>query len=84
MIPADQEKSFDVTASLLGSAFGGPKNQTIIGIENLHEFQFVLLKGQICGLIKFGHLQVKELYLKEHFKDQGLEQDVVNSYFIES
>ncbi|PIK13598.1 DUF5522 domain-containing protein [Halobacteriovorax sp. JY17] len=70
-----------VSASLLASAFGGAKKKDIISKYQLGNYRFVQLKGFTCGVVKVGSLGVSALYLKEHFKDQGLDLDIVASYY---
>jgi hypothetical protein len=43
--------------------------------------QWVLIKDQICGLIFKNHIVVKHLILGEHFRNQGLDKDLVESYY---
>ncbi len=70
-----------VSAALLASAFGGAKKKDTISKYQLDNYRFILLKGFICGVVKVGSLGVSALYLKEHFKDQGLDLDLVSSYY---
>lgn len=43
--------------------------------------KFATIKGVICGLICVDKLFVKEIFLKHHFQNQGLDKEVVESYF---
>lgn len=70
-----------VSASLLASAFGSTAKKDIISKFQLDKYFFVSLNGTICGLAKVGNLGLSALYLKEHFKDQGLDKDIVSSYY---
>ncbi|GEM_PF-819310 len=70
-----------VSASLLASAFGSAKKKDTISKFQLKNYRFVELKGEVCGVVKVGSVGVSALYLKEHFKDQGLSKDIVSSYF---
>ncbi len=83
ILDANQEKpsGSGIAASLMGSAFGGSKsNQAIIlNAMNFDSYAFVEIKGVTFGLIEKGTPQAKNLYLKTHFKDQGIDLDIVNS-----
>lgn len=70
-----------VSASLLASAFGSAKKKDTISKFQLQNYRLVELKGETCGVVKVGSVGVSALYLKEHFKDQGLNKDIVSSYF---
>ncbi|ATH07162.1 hypothetical protein BIY24_04175 [Halobacteriovorax marinus] len=70
-----------VSASLLASAFGGAKKKDTISKFQLDSYRIVKIKDHICGVVKVGKLGVSALYLKEHFKDQGLTKDTVASFF---
>ncbi|MFG1501362.1 DUF5522 domain-containing protein [Halobacteriovorax sp. XZX-3] len=80
IVDANQQESLSVASSLMGAAFGGSKPKKLTITEsNSCDFAFVELKGEIFGLIEKGGLQAKKLYLKEQFKEQGLDLDTVNS-----
>lgn len=70
-----------VASSLMGSAFGGNKKSKLVTIDavNFDSFAFIELKGVICGVIEISTVQAKQLFLKEQFKDQGIDLDIVNS-----
>lgn len=65
--------------------------QLILGEAGREEFdletytidhiKFIKLKDVICGLICVDKLFIKEIFLKNHFQDQGLDKEVVESYF---
>jgi hypothetical protein len=76
----NDNNDIDISASLLGNAFGAPKKVDKISKENIHEYQFVLIKDVICGLVKKGKLQASKIYLTKHFKDQEITLDTVNSF----
>jgi len=81
LIDGDSKKEeVSVSASLLASAFGSPKKKKPITLQTMDQYLFVLLKDEICGLIKKGNLQASELFLGKHFKNQELSIDIVNSY----
>ena len=70
-----------ISASLLSSAFGGAKKKDTISKYQLDNYRFIYLNGHECGLVKVGTVGVSALYLKEHFKEQGLDLDLVSSYY---
>ena len=43
--------------------------------------QWILLKNTIAGVILKNHIVVKHMILGEHFKNQGIEKDLVESYY---
>lgn len=43
--------------------------------------QWVLLKDHICGVMFKNHIVVKHLILGNHFKLQGINKDLVESYY---
>lgn len=70
-----------LASDLLSNAFGGGKKKTVLDSKTRDNFRFVLLKDFICGVVEISSLGVKELYLRKHFRNQGLSRDVVSSYF---
>ena len=44
-------------------------------------YKLVFLKGELVGAIRITHIQVKELFLKEEFKEQGISLEIVESYY---
>lgn len=42
---------------------------------------FILIKGVVCGVILKNHIVIKHLFLKNHFHDQGLSRELVESYY---
>lgn len=69
-----------IGASLINSAFGNQSAEKVTKF-NFDQFHFFLLKGKVAGLAKKGRLQVKKIYLKQHFQDQGLDLSTVESLF---
>lgn len=43
--------------------------------------KFIKLKDVVCGVMAVDKLFVKELYLKEHFQDQEIYKELVESYY---
>lgn len=43
--------------------------------------RIVLIKDHACGLFFKNHIQIKQLFLKPHFQDQGLSKEMVEAYF---
>lgn len=48
---------------------------------SLKDFHLVTLKDFYCALIRVDKLFVREFYLLDDFKEQGLSKEVVESYF---
>lgn len=45
------------------------------------DIKFIVLKGVICGLMTKTRIVVKDLFLRAHFQDQGIEKPLVESYY---
>lgn len=43
--------------------------------------QFILIKEKVAGVMLKNHIVVKHVFLNEHFQDQGLDKDIIESYF---
>jgi hypothetical protein len=43
--------------------------------------KFIKLKDQICGIMFKNHIVVKAVFLGEHFRDQGLSKEMIESYY---
>jgi len=41
----------------------------------------VLLKGVKCGFFIKNHIQIKHLFLGEHFLEQGLSKELIEAYY---
>lgn len=81
---SQSEEESSVASSLLASAYGGNKKKSeAITAKSLDKFFFIKLKGHECGVVKKGILQLKKIYLKEYFQDQGLDLHSVNSHYEE-
>jgi len=50
-------------------------------LENNWVLKSILLKDQIIGVMAVDHIQIKKLYLKERFRDQGLFKELIESYY---
>lgn len=69
------------TSSLLASAFGSAtKTKIKIDETNISEYRLIYLKGFLCGVVKIGKFDVKDLYLSEYFQDQGINKELVQSF----
>lgn len=75
-----EPKKESISESLLSSAFGAKKKVFPITISNMQRYKLIKLKGQLCGVLKMGTLVGVELYLEDHFKEQGLDLEIVNSF----
>ncbi|MBC76715.1 MAG: hypothetical protein CME64_11940 [Halobacteriovoraceae bacterium] len=52
-----------------------------ISEEELGNYRFIFLKDTLAGLMRINHIQVKELFLEEDFKDQNLSLEIIESYY---
>ena len=43
--------------------------------------QFLEIKGTLCGVMMKNHIVVKHVFLLPHFRNQGLDKDIIESYF---
>jgi len=69
-------------SSMIASAFGN-KKQTKVSQFNAETFYLISLKDTICGLIRVKGPEVKEIFLKKHFRNQGLDLALVSTIFEE-
>lgn len=79
--PDTSSHSATVASNLLASAFGDVKPKISLTAENKGDFFLLSLKGEFCGLIKKSKTQATDLFHKEHFEDQGITLDYINSIF---
>lgn len=49
--------------------------------KELCNYRFIFLKDTLAGLMRINHIQVKELFLDEDFKDQNLSLEIIESYY---
>lgn len=42
--------------------------------------RFILIKNHICGVLLKNHIQIKHLFLRPYFHDQGLSKEMVEAY----
>ena len=49
--------------------------------EELCNFRLIFLKDTLAGLMRINHIQVKELFLEEDFKDQNLGLEITEGYY---
>lgn len=75
-IPSEQI----VTSSLFASAFGKPKAKEILSESNMKSYSLVKIKGETCALIKKYNFQATEIFYAEHFDDQAITIEMVNSF----
>lgn len=43
--------------------------------------RFIIVKEKIAGVMLKNHIVVKHVFLGEHFQNQGLDKDIIESYF---
>ena len=71
------------TGQLLMNAFGNSKKKVSLNSRNYDDFKLVFLKKTLCGVLHKGRLKIRELYLLNEFKDQGISKDIIqNAFFI--
>lgn len=47
----------------------------------LEHIRFILIKDQVCGFFLKNHIVLKHVVLKPYFQNQGLDKDIIESYF---
>lgn len=82
IINSNTKEKGGLAEDLLSSAFGAKKEDKVTKF-NYDQYYFILLKDIVCGVAHKGRLQLKKVFLKEHFKDQGLDLETVSSFFRE-
>ena len=78
--PDSSPQTNDITASLLASSFGGNKKNESLTQENKDNYLIVKLKGETCALVKKKNNRIIEIYHKEHFDDQGITKEMVETF----
>lgn len=68
----DAESDLEAAVSLAGRD---------ISKEELPNFKLIYLKEELAGAMRVNHIQVKELFLHEDFRDQNLDIPIVESYY---
>ena len=65
------------------ASIAAESGQNLIPLDNLEakNIQWILIKDQKCGFFIKNHIQIKNLYLKKHFLNQGLSKEMIESYF---
>ena len=48
--------------------------------NNIDAFKFIHLKNHLIGVVYLGKIQLKEIFLLEIFRDQGISKDIVQSF----
>ena len=77
----NESKDDSLTDQLLMGAFGSPKRKVSLSPKNYDSFKLIYIKKTLCGLLYKSKTQVKEVYLLNEFKDQGISKDIVESFF---
>ncbi|MEE2744057.1 MAG: hypothetical protein VYD54_09130, partial [Bdellovibrionota bacterium] len=70
-----------LTGQLLMNAFGNSKKKVSLNSRNYDDFKLVFLKKNLCGVFHKGRLKIRELYLLNEFKDQGISKDIIQNAF---
>ncbi|MBK24648.1 MAG: hypothetical protein CME70_11690 [Halobacteriovorax sp.] len=81
LIPKNESSGSHVAASLLASAFGDVKPIESLTEANKMNYSLVTIKDETCALIKKNQMQAIEIFHADHFGDQGITLDIVNTYF---
>jgi hypothetical protein len=79
----EDEGADTLGSSMIDSAFGG-KKQTKISKYNYENFLLFSLKGYLSGVARLKQGEVKEVFLRTHFKNQGLDLPSVSTIYQES
>jgi len=87
---------FGYTLKKCGIQFGDVSENDVTEIENIlqeanlnldwrsflpENVKFIILKEKVAGLMFKNHIVVKHVALKNHFQNQGLNKDIIESYF---
>jgi hypothetical protein len=80
MCKKESSKENSVASNLLAGAFGRPKSVEGLTNKNKGQYLLVKLKGESCALIKKKNLQATDIFLNNHFDDQDITLEMVNSY----
>lgn len=81
IVKEDPSNQSDLTQNLLNQAFGDSKID-FINRFNYKDFKKLYLKKVLCGVCKLKNNLPSKLYLKEHFRDQGIDLDLLTQYMI--
>lgn len=84
IVDSEEEASSSVSDMLMSSAFGSKQKKKVLANEDLSNYRLVLLKSQVCAVIKITQIQVKELYLHRRFRQQEISKELIESYFFNS
>jgi hypothetical protein len=73
-VPGDEEKISEI---ILASGSVEPDWKSFMPAN----VQFLEIKGTVCGVMMKNHIVVKHVFLLPHFKNQGLDKDIIESYY---
>ncbi|MES2529013.1 MAG: DUF5522 domain-containing protein [Bdellovibrionota bacterium] len=73
-VPGDEAKISEIIEA---SGAQGPDLKSFMP----NNVQFMELKGTVCGVMMKNHIVVKHVFLLPHFTNQGLNKDIIESYF---
>ncbi len=68
----------DKEATEIIEAAGGKLDLSAYSSE---DYQYILLKDHICGVMRKNKLFVRELFLVDDYTDQGLTKELIESYY---
>ena len=72
-----------LAASLLGEGCGQKRAPHRLDNYDPQSLKFILLKERKIGLIVVYNVQVKDLFLDLHYRDQGIDVPIVESYYFD-
>ncbi len=76
--PAVDGEEGKISEIILASGVTEPDWKSFMANGNV---QFMEIKGTVCGVMMKNHIVVKHVYLLPHFTNQGLNKDIIESYF---
>ena len=79
IITSNDQSASELSGMLLTSAFG-TKKKIKVSEKNISKFKFIYIKEVLCGLAYKGITEVKEIYLLDEFKDQGIDKSLVSGF----
>lgn len=74
--PVDLQEVGEIN-NVLSEYHKSTQDLTAYAPENI---KWILLKDVRVGILTQNHIVIKEMYLKKHFKDQGIFKELVESY----
>ncbi len=92
--PVEENPAEAFTMNLFEKAFGSTskidkeKDIYLLKKDDFNQFELIFLKGTVCGLLKkkvIGTVKgIKDYFLLPEFSDQGLNKDLIESFYNEN